>query len=107
MKFSVINKRHYLLYASPEHGFGLCPWRGVAGFRKCWSVPDVDIHYIHTVLTIDGTFIVGTTEWEIVSYKAVFEGMCFTSALFIFQPQKLFFCLIFITKSKTKSISPA
>ena len=74
MTFSTIHSKHYLVFASPEHGFGLCPWRGVEGFGKCLSVPDVGIHYIQTVVTAEGVFAVGTTNSEMVSYKAFFEG---------------------------------
>ncbi len=44
------------------------------GFQKCISVPDVGIRYIHTVVTYDGVFAIGTTDSQMVSYKAFFDG---------------------------------
>eukprot|EP00794_Sanderia_malayensis_P005492 gene5492-6177_t len=75
VKFGFIYKRSYLAYASPENGFGLCPWRGITGFEKCLSIPDVGIRYIDTIVTTDGVFAIGATNNQMVIYKAFFKGV--------------------------------
>ena len=72
--FTNIISSSHLLFANPNTGFGLCPWRGVSCFDKCMLVQDHDIHDIAQVTTSEGAFIVGITSSDIVIYKIFIRG---------------------------------
>ena len=70
---NIINSNH-LLFANPNFGFGLCPWRGVSCFDKCMFVLENQIHDISQVTTSEGVFIVGITNSDVLIYKLFIRG---------------------------------
>ena len=74
LRFSKIKKTEYVLYASPETGFGLCPSFGVSGFQDCYTVPSANIKHVETVTTDEGLFVILGKEDRIAIHRVVSRG---------------------------------
>jgi len=77
VKFQQVDEQsEYVLYASPETGFGLCPWLGVSGYDGCETLSSTDNTYVETITETDSgvSYVVLGQPDSLKIYRVVIEG---------------------------------
>ena len=77
VKFQQVDEQsEYVLYASPETGFGLCPWLGVSGYDGCETLSSTDNSYVETITSTDSgvSYVVLGQPDSLKIYRVVIEG---------------------------------
>ena len=77
VKFQRVQEQsEYILYASPESGFGMCPWLGVSGFDECETLSSTDNTYVETITeNLSGSsYVVLGQPGRLKIYRIVIEG---------------------------------
>jgi len=74
VKFKKVRSSEYVFFASPESGFGLCPWLGVSGFGSCETLSSTDNKHVETIITENNAYVVLGETTRYAVYQIVLEG---------------------------------
>ncbi|XP_066917785.1 uncharacterized protein [Clytia hemisphaerica] len=74
VKFQKVKQSEYILFASPETGFGLCPWQGASGYTDCEQLVSTDNNHVDTITNDSGAFVILGKPDSLKIYRVVIEG---------------------------------